>query len=38
VEQLVASITQGRELGFLGEARVNAVTLNFKLDEQSNRH
>jgi K+-transporting ATPase ATPase C chain len=33
VEQLVASTTQGRELGFLGEARVNAVVLNLKLDE-----
>jgi len=33
IEQLVASATQQRELGFLGEARVNAVVLNLKLDE-----
>jgi K+-transporting ATPase ATPase C chain len=33
LEQLVASATQERELGFLGEARVNAVALNLHLDE-----
>jgi K+-transporting ATPase ATPase C chain len=33
LQQLVASATQERELGFLGEARVNAVALNLHLDE-----
>jgi len=34
IEQLVASATQSRDLQFLGEARVNVVTLNLKLDDQ----
>lgn len=29
---LVAEHTSGRDLGFLGEPRVNAVTLNVALD------
>jgi len=33
LRQFVARATQERELGFLGEARVNAVVLNVKLDE-----
>jgi len=33
LKQFVARATQERELGFLGEPRVNAVLLNLKLDE-----
>jgi K+-transporting ATPase ATPase C chain len=38
VRQLVSEYTQGRQLGFLGEARVNVVALNLALDEKSPRH
>jgi K+-transporting ATPase ATPase C chain len=37
LERLVAGSTKARDLGLLGEARVNVVALNLKLDEQS-RH
>jgi K+-transporting ATPase ATPase C chain len=33
VEQLIARNTQGRDLGFLGEARVNVLRLNLALDQ-----
>jgi len=33
VEQLIARTTQGRDLGFLGEPRVNVLRLNLALDE-----
>lgn len=34
VEQLIAAQTQGRQLGFLGEPRVNVLDLNLALDRE----
>jgi K+-transporting ATPase ATPase C chain len=35
VQALVAKYTQGRNIGFLGEPRVNVLELNIALDQQS---
>lgn len=34
IQQLVAQFTQGRDLGFLGEPRVNVLLLNLAMDQR----
>ena len=34
IERLIASATEGRDLGFLGEPRVNVLKLNLELDRE----
>ncbi|HEY7404538.1 MAG TPA: potassium-transporting ATPase subunit KdpC [Candidatus Angelobacter sp.] len=38
IENLIASATEGRDLGFLGEPRVNVLKLNLELDRQAPKH
>jgi K+-transporting ATPase ATPase C chain len=38
VRQLIAAHTEGRELGFLGEPRVNVLALNMALDQKFSGH
>ena len=37
VEQLISSHTEGRDLGFLGEPRINVLMLNLEMDRQFGR-
>jgi len=38
IESLIAELTQNRDLGFLGEPRVNVLALNQALDRRSAKH
>jgi K+-transporting ATPase ATPase C chain len=38
IYSLIASATEGRDLGFLGEPRVNVLRLNLDLDRQFRKH
>src|SRR4051794_24637583 len=38
IEILIGSATEGRDLGFLGEPRVNVLKLNLELDRQFPKH
>lgn len=38
IDNLLTSATEGRDLGFLGEARINVLKLNLELDRQFPKH
>lgn len=38
IERLIASMTEHRDLGFLGEPRVNVLELNLELDREPGKH
>lgn len=38
INSLIASATEGRDLGFLGEPRINVLKLNLELDRQVPKH
>lgn len=38
IESIIASATEGRDLGFLGEPRVNVLKLNLQLEKRFPRH
>jgi K+-transporting ATPase ATPase C chain len=38
IHGLIASATEGRDLGFLGEPRINVLKLNLELDRQVPKH
>jgi len=38
IEGLIATTTEGRDLGFLGEPRVNVLKLNLELDREIPKH
>lgn len=38
IESAIASATEGRDLGFLGEPRVNVLQLNLQLDREFPKH
>jgi K+-transporting ATPase ATPase C chain len=38
IQKLIVSATEGRDLGFLGEPRINVLRLNLELDRQFAKH
>ena len=38
VQDLITATTESRDLGFLGEPRVNVLTLNLELDQRFSKH
>lgn len=38
IQSVISALTEGRDLGFLGEPRINVLKLNLALDEQFAKH